>query len=317
MSRKRILVVHYSQTGQLDAVIHSMVAPLEAAGHEIHFENVRPVRPYPFPWPFFRFLDVFPESVHLDPPELAPFELEPGQSFDLVILGYQVWFLSPSLPITGFLKSPAGQAVLADAPVVTVAVCRNMWVMAQEKVKGLLDEAGARLIDHVAVVDPGPSLATFITTPRWMLTGKRGRTDGWLPPAGVGEEQIRDSARFGHALVEGLEQDAERGSGPLLHGLRAVEVDPALVASERAGDRSFRIWGRLVRAAGRQGQYRRRPVLTLYVIFLVTLILVVVPPSLLLRRLLQPLARKRLAARRQAFEQPSGSGDERMSEFSS
>ncbi|MFW6348832.1 MAG: dialkylresorcinol condensing enzyme [Thiohalospira sp.] len=315
MSRKRILVVHYSQTGQLDAVVHSLVAPLEAAGHELHYENLRPVEPYPFPWGFFRFLDVFPESVYLDPPELEPFGFDPTDSFDLVILGYQVWFLAPSLPVTGFLQSQAGRAVLAGTPVVTVAVCRNMWVMAQEKVKALLDAAGARLIDHVALVDPGPSLATFITTPRWMLTGKRGSPGGWLPPAGISREQIHDSARFGRALVDALARDGERGPGPLLHGLRAVEVDPALVASERAGERSFRIWGRLVRAAGRQGQLRRRPILALYVVFLVTLILVVVPPSLLLRRLLQPLARERLAARRRLLEQPSGSGGERMGAY--
>ncbi len=48
-----------------------------------------------------------------------------------------------------------------------------MWIMAQEKVKVLLKELEATLIDNVVLIDKGSSLETFITTPRWMLTGKK------------------------------------------------------------------------------------------------------------------------------------------------
>ncbi len=93
--------------------------------------------------------------------------------FDLIILAYTVWFLSPAIPISSFLKSSYAKKKFKDKPVITLIACRNMWIMAQEKVKVLLKELEATLIDNVVLIDKGSSLETFITTPRWMLTGKK------------------------------------------------------------------------------------------------------------------------------------------------
>ncbi|MGM0593516.1 MAG: dialkylresorcinol condensing enzyme [Pseudomonadota bacterium] len=313
---KRVLVIYYSQTDQLTRVVRSVCAPLEQdEGVALHYERLEPQQPYPFPWTFFRFLDAFPESVYLDPPPLKPLSLQGDEPFDLVILAYQVWFLSPSLPISAFLQSERGKQLLADRPVVTLIVCRNMWLMAQEKVKVLLHQAGARLLDNVALVDRGSSLATFITTPRWLLTGNKGREGGLLPPAGVAEQDIARASRFGRALAAGLAEDAERGEGPLLHGLGAVEVDVRLIPSEKIGTRSFMIWGKLLRKVGGPGSAARKPVLFIYVVFLVTLIITVVPVTMLLRTLLRPLMRKRLEAQKAYYELPSGSDTTRVSDY--
>src|SRR5579872_876811 len=100
MSKKKVLLVHYaSPSGQLSDVMQNLSAPLAASG-DVDMRQIvlRPRDPYPFPWPILRFFDTFPETIYLDAPELAPLGLDPGERFDLVILGYQVWFLSPSLP---------------------------------------------------------------------------------------------------------------------------------------------------------------------------------------------------------------------------
>ena len=313
---KKILIVSYSQTGQLDAVVRSICDPLEQAeGIQLRHEILRPRQPYPFPWPFIRFFDTFPETVYLDPPPLEPLQVSPEEDFDLIILAYQVWFLSPSQPITAFLQSAEGKALLRNKPVVTVIGCRNMWLMAQERVKGMLQQADARLLDNVALVDEGNSLLTFITTPRWLLTGNKGHPDGILPVAGIPPRAIEDASRFGRALVDALQQDLERCNGPLLHGLEAVKVNLGLIPSERIGLRSFMIWGRLLRKLGKPGTALRRAVLYLYVVFLCTLILTVVPVSMLLRTLLRPLLRNKLLRQQAAFAQPSGSGRERMEQY--
>jgi hypothetical protein len=102
----RILVLHYSQSGQLDSIARSVMAPLEkAAGVEVVWQNLQPVQPFPFPWPFLTFFDTFPECVYLDPPAIKPPLIDTSKSFDLVVIAYQVWFLSPSLPIVAFLQS--------------------------------------------------------------------------------------------------------------------------------------------------------------------------------------------------------------------
>lgn len=315
-ARKRVLVVTYSQTGQLAAVVDRILAPLRAAGDDIDVvvETLKPQQSFPFPWPILRFFDAFPECAHLDPAPLQPLTLNGGESFDLVILSYQVWFLAPAQPIVAFLRTPQAKRLLAGKPVVTVIACRNMWLMAQEKMKRLLDEAGARLIDNIALTDTAPTLATLITTPRWMLTGRRDAFLG-LPPAGVSADDIARCSRFGHALRDALREDRERGSAPLLSGLKAVDVDPRLLFTEKAATRSFFVWGKLIRLAGRSGAPQRLPLVLAYIVFLIALIITVVPVSLLIQTLVRPLLGKVLARRKAYFELPSGSGAERMNAY--
>jgi len=286
--------------------VRRLLSPLaDASDIQLVEEVLRPRRPYPFPWPLWRFFDTMPESVLLEPPELEPLSTRPHEQFDLVVLAYQVWFLAPSGPITAFLKSEAGRRLLQGRPVVTVIACRNMWLTAQETVKRLIHEAGGLLRDNVVFCDPGSTLATLITTPRWLLTGRR---DGFcgLPPAGVAEADIAGAGRFGSAMLNALRSGRERAPAPMLTGLGAARVDPRLIFSERAGSRAFAVWSRLIRLGGPPGSAARAPLLALFCIYLVVMILTVVPTSLLAQRLLRPLLARRLESRRAYFELPSG-----------
>ncbi|MBI5970141.1 MAG: dialkylresorcinol condensing enzyme [Deltaproteobacteria bacterium] len=304
-------MLHYSQTGQLTDAARSMVSPLEGRPDiEVVWENIQPKKPYPFPWPFFAFFSVFPEAVHMVAPEMKPVSFDPDGHFDLVILAYQVWFLSPSLPMTGFLKSEAAR-VLKGKPVITLIVCRNMWLNAQEKMKRLLTEAGARLIDNVALVDPGPPLTTFVTTPRWLMTGKK---DGFwgFPPAGVSKKDIAGAARFGRAIADALTRDAGPINGPLLTGLGAVKVNPSYIGSEKIAHRSFYVWGKLLLALGSREAGLRKALTMVYVIFLLAMIVTVVPLGVVVRMIFGRVFKKRLAEQVARLEEPSGSSLERM-----
>jgi hypothetical protein len=313
--RKRVLLVDYSQTGQLRELATHLVAPLLAdTSIELQVLRLVPRRAYPYPWPFWRFLDAFPESAHLVAPELEPLALSGDEDFDLVILPWQVWFLAPSQPITAFLRDPLAQRVLRGKPVVSVIACRNMWLLAHDKFTRLLADCGARLIDNVVYTDPGPALATFITTPRWLLTGRRGALWG-MPAAGLNQAQITGAARFGRALRDALQAGRERDSAPLLAGLDAVAVDPRLYISEKVGTRSFYLWGKLLRAAGPPGAPQRVPLLAVYAVFLVTMIVTVVPVSLLLQRLTRPFAQGWLNRIRHHYELPSGSARDRLGDY--
>ncbi|APZ42045.1 hypothetical protein [Acidihalobacter ferrooxydans] len=313
----KILVVYYSQSGQLERVARTVAAPLDAAQDvQVDYLRLEPAVAYPFPWGLFSFLDTFPEAVYLDAPRLRPFGLAPEARYDAIILAYTVWYLSPAPPITGFLKSPEGRRLLAGTPVVTLTACRNMWLMAHEQIKALLADAGARHCDHVALVDQGNSLATFFTTPRWMLTARQDRWLGLFPPAGVSERDIAGSIRFGRALLAAVRAGTLDGTQAVLTGLGAARMDVRLLASERIGRRSFLIWGRLLRRVGPPRSARRKPVLLIYVMFLIGMIIVVVPPSMLVRSLLRSFQGERVARERAYFEAPSGSGTERMGEFS-
>ncbi|MCB4361939.1 dialkylrecorsinol condensing enzyme [Quatrionicoccus australiensis] len=311
---KNVLVVNYSQTGQLADVTAQVIAPLAAAGHKVHLETLVPETPFPWPWSLVDFVDVFAESVQLDAPPLKPLSIAPDAEFDLVILTYQVWYLSPALPIVAFLNSPQGRHLLKGKPVVTLVACRNMWLTAQKTMQRLIGEAGGELRDHIAFTDNAHALATLITTPRWVLTGKRDSFLG-LPPAGVSRDDVRGASRFGHALADALDHDGEKTGKPMLTGLRAAPVNPRLAISEKAGHRAFRVWSKIIRSCGKRGQWRRRPILAIFTIYLIAMVFTVVPLSLLLQWLLSPLLKPRLARLRAELEQPSGAQEFNLNKY--
>ena len=312
---KRILILYYSQTGQLTRAVKSMTSPFEGSEDvETVWQNLLPKKPYPFPWPILDFFDVFPESVYMDPPEMQEVQFDPDSHFDLIILAYQVWFLSPSLPVTGFLKSSDAR-VLKDKPVITFIACRGIWLSAQEKMKGMLSSIGAIYIDNAVLVDQGPLWATFVTTPRWLLTGNKKGFWGIFPPAGVADDDIGGAARFGRAIADSLQKPGTGKGASLLKGLGAVKVNPRYIASEKIAQRSFFIWGKLFRVIGKAGNPLRRFALIAYIVFLIIMILTVAPLGAIVRTILNPFMREKLNKQVREYEKPSGSSTERMAQY--
>lgn len=306
--KKRILVVAYSQTGQLAEVVRSVTAPLQTAENiDVVFEWLQPATPYPFPWSFLQFFNTFPETVYEQPAPLLPLQVDADAQFDLVILAYSVWFLSPAQPMMAFLQSEAAVHLLRDKPVITLIACRNMWLMAQEVMKEKLTALGARLIDNIALVDCAHPAATFISTPLWMLTGKRGPfLGGRVPAAGIPAADIAAAARFGSSIAAQLPQRSATDNSPMLAGLGAVTINERLIASEKIARRSFLIWGKLLRAIGESASPLRKVVLCFYIVFLVMMILTVVPISAVIKRVLSPFTRARITQQKHYFAQPSG-----------
>ncbi|MDX1298203.1 MAG: dialkylresorcinol condensing enzyme [Pseudomonas sp.] len=302
---RQVLIVHFSQTGQLDRLAQSVCAPLQQADIQLDFLQLQPAQPYPFPWPFLDFFRIFPETVLLRPQPLLPMAVDPSKRYDLVILAYQVWFLSPSQPMTAFLASPEAAQLLKDTPVVTLIGCRNMWLMAQEKVKTRLSQLGARLVDNIALADACGTAASFLATPLWLFTGRQ-KPYGWVPRAGIAETEIAAASRFGEAMAQRLMANERPIEQPMLRGLGAVRIDEKLIASEQVGNRSFQLWSRLLVALGPQNSRRRAAGLLVYIVFLLCLIVTVVPLSALLKKLLAPLLKERTQRQKAYFAGPSG-----------
>src|SRR3954465_4219548 len=103
---KRILAVFYSQSGQLRDIIEQLCIPLEEAGHVVERLQVRLEKDLPFPWTSASFFQVMPDCVLGAKADLQPFTLA-ATRYDLIILGYQPWFLSPSIPFNSLMAHPA------------------------------------------------------------------------------------------------------------------------------------------------------------------------------------------------------------------
>ena len=104
----RVLSISYSQTGQLDNIVKAITTPITERGITVVHGRLHLDTQYPFPWPFLQFFNQFPETVYEDgeTPLLVDLDDRPIEDtdFDLIVLGYQVWFLAPSLPVSSFLK---------------------------------------------------------------------------------------------------------------------------------------------------------------------------------------------------------------------
>lgn len=306
---RKVLVIHYSQTGQLTRITDSIIEPLRQEDDiQVDYLTIEPEQSYPFPWPFLRFFHVFPEAVKMTPQVLKPIDtsiINKADDYDLIVLSYQVWFLSPSTPISSFLQSDEAKTLFNNKAVVTVIGCRGMWLNAQEKVKDLLKSLKATLVDNVALTDDCGAAFSFLATPMWMFTGRK-KAYSWSPTAGVSDNDINNASRFGHAIKERLLFDNSQIKQPMLKGLGAVKINEKLIASERVGSHSFRIWSKLLSALGPQNSIRRSCGLLVYVLFLLTLIVTVVPISALIKKLIAPLTKKRIRTQKAYFAEPSG-----------
>jgi hypothetical protein len=276
---KRALVIFYSQTGQLKAIVDSVLAPL-GEDFVLVIEELKPVPPYPFPWRGMPFFQAFPESVQEIPCVLEPFKFNPDQDFDLVILAYQVWYLSPSIPFTAFLQSPEARKVLKGKPVITILGVRNMWVMAQERVKERVRGLGGTLVGNIVLVDPNPNLVSVVTIGRWLLKGEKkgkGLISGIFPHAGVPEQNIRGAAKFGEVIREAFRIGQLDKLQDQLLEKGAVRIKPVLVSIEKRGRMMFEFWSKFILKKGGYGDPSREGRVKLFKYYLFAVIYLISP----------------------------------------
>lgn len=245
MMGKKILVIYYTQSGQLEEILNHFTAPLVEAGNTVEKVRVYVVKNYPFPWTGKSFFAVMPDCVLGIPAELQNFQLK-DHHYDLVILGYQAWFLSPSIPVNSILHHPEIKAVLKDSPVVTITGARNMWISALERVKKSLKESGARLVGNIALVDKHHNLISFITIFHWMFKGKKDRWLNLFPKPGVSDTDIANTRVFGSTVQKYLSNGNWDGLQEELIQQKAVEVKYNLMFIESKARRIFGIWANII-----------------------------------------------------------------------
>ncbi|MBK7147231.1 MAG: hypothetical protein IPH78_00070 [Bacteroidetes bacterium] len=243
--RKHVLVLYYSQTGQLTDIVNSFLQPFYEQEVSVEVVRVKPLKDFPFPWTSASFFDAMPETVLGHPIPLQEFEFK-RERYDLVVLAYQPWFLSLSLPINALVRLSKVQAVLKDTPVVTLIGSRNMWISSQEKLKALLHTAGAKLVGNIALVDRNPNLISVVTILYWMLTGKKDKYLGLFPKPGVSDEDIAQTRIFGQTTLEILFTEKWDGLQQQLVQQGAAAVQYNLMFIEERAPRLFSLWARFI-----------------------------------------------------------------------
>lgn len=293
---KKILVIYYSQTGQLKEVVDSILEPVEKS-HEISvaYEELKPQPPYPFPWTAYQFCDVFAESVVEEPCRLQPLACNPDDDYDLIIIAYTVWYLSPCIPVSAFLQSDQAQKILPGRPIVTVIGCRNMWLLAQEKVKLRLKKMGAHLTGNIVLSDRANNLVGVLTIAVWMLTGKKERFLKIFPKPGISNQDIKQAQRFGEVILKAAGGDGFRLAQTDLNARGAVRVDPALLIMEKRVSKVFKIWSEYIRKKGDAGDPQRSKRVRAFMVYLIAAVIVLAPLAALVASVLKIVLKEKIA----------------------
>lgn len=216
---------------------------------EIDHLRIEPKEPFPFPWTRMSFFNTFPESVFGIPMPLKEVEVDTNKEYDLVVLGYTIWYLSPSIPINSFLKSEKGKALLKGKKVLTILGARNLWIMAQEKVKVLLRNCETELVGNIAVVDRSPNLVSIVTIIRWMFYNK---TAPFLffPQAGIRQNDIDQTEAFGTTTLQHLQHSTLGQLNDALVAQGASIMTASLLNLEKHATKTFRKYGQFILAKG-------------------------------------------------------------------
>jgi hypothetical protein len=242
---KKVLAIYYSQSGQLGEIIDNLTAPLINAGVSVEKVNIQLTNPFPFPWTADTFFSVMPDCVLGVPVEVAPFALKEA-NYDLVILGYQAWFLSPSIPFNSLMQQPQLKKVLKNTPVITVTGARNMWLNAFVRVKKMIHATGAKLVGNIALVDTHPNPISFITIFHWMLHGKKDKYLNIFPPPGVSDTDIKHSGIFGEHVLTHLNANNWDDLQDELVNQGAVKLKYNLMIIESVAGKIFGVWANFI-----------------------------------------------------------------------
>jgi hypothetical protein len=243
--QKKVLAIYYSQSGQLKDIIDCFCAPLIDAGISVEKVDVKMQNDYPFPWTTKSFFSVMPDCVLGVPAELAPFMLKES-SYDLIILGYQAWFLSPSIPFNSLIHHPTVRQVLKSTPVITITGARNMWVNAFEKVKKMVKETEAKLVGNIVLVDKHLNLVSIFTIFHWMLSGKKDRYLHLFPKPGVSDADIANTKIFGTIVLPYLQKNKWDGLQADLISKKAVDIKYHLMFIESKAGIMFKLWANFI-----------------------------------------------------------------------
>ena len=245
---KRILVIYYTQSGQLKEIADNFVAPFQKKGVEVDFYQIEMEIPFPFPWTNESFFGAFPESFLEIPQAIKPVSTAiMSKEYDLIVLAYQVWYLSPSIPVTSFLKSEQARALLQGKPVVTLSGTRNMWIKAQEKVRNMLVKKGARIVANIALTDRHYNHISVLTIVHWLFTGKKDKYLGIFPLPGVSQKDITNATQYGELVLNHSQKgEYQQSLQKEIVAQGGVQVKPFLLSAEKKANRLFGIWARAI-----------------------------------------------------------------------
>lgn len=205
----KALIIYYSLTKQAERVANAIAGGLRKESCDVVLKEIELAEPYIFP--FKSPLDFFKISLDMwrgEKIEIKPMNID-AEQFDLVVLGSQTWWLSPSLPISALLSKEESRTYFEGKNVAVFVVCRGAWQRNLSIVLEKLRRLGAHIVDTIALQHQGREPGRFLTLAAYHVFGKE-FTPSFLKkllyPYGLGEGELAQAEQFGRKLGRLLER---------------------------------------------------------------------------------------------------------------
>lgn len=209
MTSRRILILYYSHTGQTRRVLEAVRDELLKSQHRVDMVPLEPVEDFRFPWSPLALLGLCLRTYAGRDLSVALKDLPQrvrDEPYEIVLVGYQPWFLTPSVPVRSFLSCAMGE-LLRGRQVVSVITTREQWKATYRVFEQKVASLGGRVVDNLVVKDPSKQPMNMVTTVFYLLTGRtldRGVFKRVFPPVGIGDGGVEQARIFGERLAARL-----------------------------------------------------------------------------------------------------------------
>lgn len=271
-----ILVIYYSQTERTRNILDIFLEPIKSMPNvNLDIIKIEPQVPFPMPWPMVYFFSIMPETVYEVPIPLKEPEFDENRRYDLIILGCQVWFLAPSLPISSFLKHRKNK-VFSDTPVIAVMTCRKMWYQTLITIENRLISLNSRLLDKVVICVKGSQSKTLYNTKENLF--EQGQAVNPSKVWTYNSEELELIRRMGGELAGSLEDiRGNRRASPVFKEISTAMRNPTFLFPEKITYKSFLFWGKFIKRYSKPGTRLRAFFSALFAAFFIFKIVVGVP----------------------------------------
>lgn len=170
MKKRRIQIVYYSQSGSLKYLIEESMRPY-LGDYVLIWNPIHCAKPFPFPWNRRRFFSVFCDSVLQRGCRIVNNEIKIEKD-DMILLGFQPWFLHLSLPIQSFINSTQFGRIVKDREVILFTCYRNTGAMARRQMAAHVESRGGHIVAELEISDQSKERSSAFQFVRWFFTGK-------------------------------------------------------------------------------------------------------------------------------------------------
>jgi hypothetical protein len=214
----RVLLVHYTYTQQSRAMSDAMADGFRERGCEVTQSAIELVDKryasrfsrFPMDNAFWGVLRMLPAQLLRKTGQIQIAPEARAAGYDLVCVFSPTWWLTTSLPVRSFLKSPTTRAVLEGVRFTDVVVCRRYWGGNHRTVKKLGVKAGGAYVDGIHFAYAGGQIRSLMSLISYLGSGTyRARYFGVsIPPTNLTVAQLDEGRAFARTLANRLAQPA-------------------------------------------------------------------------------------------------------------